>query len=323
MSIWRVSMIKYFAFIVLVNAGFFWLLNFLRDKLNISRKTVISIVITTFMFGAFFPLALSFFSTYQVLVVIFFGIIGVSVLLGRRSEVTRVHNDDGSIVIEDGPMVSENEIMAVTQDEVAASLWKPLEEVDERIAPADEIEEDLSEEFNPEVTFRDERTTDEFAEEEGKNQEDVVILMEPDEEETFPEIGVIENFTGDNNQDIDQAAEEAVAGMADRNTGIDKLNAYIDEGFKAKFAGDRMVAILSFLRAIELDPPADLLRMISLDVFSMYKELGQYSEAKAFLNRYLEGYGNTLSQQECKDIMVNIKQVEILEEMLAEWKENV
>ncbi|MDA8233384.1 MAG: hypothetical protein M0Z31_00985 [Clostridia bacterium] len=325
-------MIYYLSFIVLINGFFFLLLHSQREKLNISKKGLIILTGLTFSLSAAFPLALSFLDMVHVIFLVYFIIIIVSIFLGRflfreqavenvlvteenlyqnelidnqtfesgiepleeiAASINEIHEvqvtpeKTEEQVEENGPDETFEEVEIIEEVEI---FIESIEEINQKAEIDEEIEEEPT---NKEISKEYYYLHEEFDEEEGKEVQDVVILGETIIEEIDPAVGVIAPANGDN------------------------MEEYIEQGFNAKFAGDSETAIGFFCKAMEFGPQADLLQMISLDIFSMYKELGKYSEARTFLNRYLEDNEETLSDHIRNDILINIKRVELLEELLA------
>ncbi len=94
------------------------------------------------------------------------------------------------------------------------------------------------------------------------------------------------------------------------------IYSYVDRGFDAKTGGKLDLAIKYFSSALDLDPPPDLKKMLVYDLHSMYRELGQYPEAKQCMEDLLESTSGDLSNEEVREIKISIKYVEILQEML-------
>ncbi|MHB1167184.1 MAG: hypothetical protein ACYC0N_01430 [Carboxydocellales bacterium] len=335
-------MIKYFSFTLVLNIFFLWMLIRNRIILKISHKTAYTIAGTTFALTLFFPLALTFLEVSHVFAVILLTIGIASILVGTRLK-TVDEPEIAEIPVPDQPEAIPVEIAELAIDTGIAEDVVQIEEIEEIIAEVEEIiakveerrEEvtELAKEVEqiaietdlylllPEINSK---TSEHFYEEEGNNADDVVILediveltltAEQDnvfaEDEIFSEL-IIEEI-------CKAEAEVAVTAIEDDSEIVgkelytaDKPEYYIDLAFEAKFSGDLTEAIQLFLQATEYGLTKDVTQMIILDISSMYKELGRYTEAGDFLNKYLKVHGDNLTFQTRKQIMLDIEQLKDL-----------
>ncbi len=91
---------------------------------------------------------------------------------------------------------------------------------------------------------------------------------------------------------------------------------YIARGFNAKVEGKLDLAAKFFLEAMELSPPKDLEFMLSLDVFAMYREIGQYDKAKEVLSRFEKKGYLGLGTLEIEEIKASLMHLDLIQEML-------
>lgn len=96
----------------------------------------------------------------------------------------------------------------------------------------------------------------------------------------------------------------------------DLLNDYISKGFDAKMQGKLDLAVKYFESALELNPSQSLRFLIITDMCAMFKELGQYKKAREALQVFLNTVGTNIKQDMKRDILCEIKHLELLMEML-------
>ncbi len=97
----------------------------------------------------------------------------------------------------------------------------------------------------------------------------------------------------------------------------DLLESYVSRGFDAKLADKLDLAIKYFSSALELNPPPDLEIMLVFDICAALRELGQYQKAREFLEQFLANRSFDLADSIVKEIKINMKHLELLQEMLA------
>lgn len=91
---------------------------------------------------------------------------------------------------------------------------------------------------------------------------------------------------------------------------------YIVRGFDAKTEGKLDLAVRFFLEALELSPPKDLELMLSLDIFAMFREMGQYDRAREVLSRFEKTGYSGLSPSDTEEIKASLKHLDLIQEML-------
>lgn len=344
-------MIKYFTFIIIVNMVFLWLLIHFRKLLKLNKKTAYTISGTTLLLTFFFPLALSFLEMSQILAVIFLAIGAVSVYLGLKSKSSPVPVLDSVETVNEIVKILDEKVKI--PDKKVNIPDKKVEIPDEirmDVPALYVIHRETSPQFNEEegkkaedvviledivtlpiLPIQDEVLNTDIPEEtpteiptETPAAGNLII-------ETSTDIEVLEIAPVDNMEnkvildDILKAEEEVAASSIENQPEPaysdfgepDKPEYYIGQGFNAKFDGDLTAAINFFQLAVEFSLPEDLMQMISLDIFSMYKELGRYIEAKDFLNKYLKGHGDYLSFELRKQIMLELEKLRVSQGKLS------
>jgi tetratricopeptide (TPR) repeat protein len=305
-----------------------------RIILKISHKTAYTIAGTTFALTLFFPLALTFLEVSHVFAIILLTIGIASVIVGTRLK-TVDEPEIAEIPVPDQPEAIPAEIAELENDTGIAENVVQIEEIYELEDAAETTEEveEIAEEvvqiaietdlylLLPEINSK---TSEHFYKEEGNKADDVVILEDTEEltltaeqDNVFAEHVIFSELIID--EICIAEAEVAITTIEDASERIvkepynaDKPEYYIDLAFEAKFSGDLTEAIKLFLHATEFGLTKDVAQMIILDISSMYKELGRYTEAGNFLNKYLKVHGDNLTFQTRRQIMLDIEQLKDL-----------
>ena len=98
---------------------------------------------------------------------------------------------------------------------------------------------------------------------------------------------------------------------------IDSLNTYINKGFESKTENKLDDAIMFFLKALEFPVALDLELMLVFDICTLSKEIGKYDLAIDTLNKCLKKNSTILSSSNLKEISLNLKYLEYLQEILV------
>ncbi len=134
------------------------------------------------------------------------------------------------------------------------------------------------------------------------------------QEDTMPghsEEGAVSNSDGKQGEEIMSIGRLSV------QDSTDLLQSYILRGFDAKSEGKLDLTVKYFSSALELNPPPDLKVMLAFDICAALQEIGQYRKAKEFLEQFVTDGFSDLSDPVLREITINIKYLEILQEMLS------
>jgi len=290
-------MARYYLVILIFNTLFALFFYFKVKNTGLSSKAFIFIALFSVLIGAFFPLLVGFFNLYVVIGINLFAV-GIGVLLAAQFEVApaveRIDVEEHILgPIEEEPVATEEP--AAPAESEAAVIEREVHEQEEIVD--EEIEEEIEEEYGIEVEEVEEET------EEPLGQVDQLSAL------------VDDRPLSDDESDRQGENIMSVKGLhVDGN--LDLLDSYIQRGFDAKAEGKLDLGIKYFASALELNPPFDLETMMFFDVVAMLKETGQYQKAREFLEEFETEKSTDLSPSIAREIMTNLKYLEILQEML-------
>ncbi|MBU7008131.1 hypothetical protein [Phosphitispora fastidiosa] len=311
-------MTRYYITVLLINILFAAFFYFKLTDTGLSTKAFIFIGSLSLLVGISFPLLAGFFNIYVV--------IGINLLILSLGAyyITQIEQAD--------PPGAEPEhteavvlIAAAAEDITAEVNTKEEALADEEIKDRLEVIADDSVEIHIEPNSNEEAAAE--AEEVAAEEEEEA---EPDEEPEEDDLSIIDDGNIENEtvevkdntgglpglDNTAQGEEIMISEQRGSEEVLELIYSYVDRGFDAKIGGKLDLAIKYFSSALDLNPPPDLKSMLAFDVHSMYRELGQYTEAKQCMKDFLEGISGELSSEEAREITINIKYIEILQETL-------
>jgi len=318
-------MTRYYITVILINILFAAFFYFKLTNTGLSTKAFIFIGGFSAMVGISFPLLAGFFNIYVViginLLIISLGTYQITQMENANPPeakpesdhvITNLENTDTdtkNLDFEDTDTENTDPVVlvaAATEDIIIQNNLDQEETAEEAVEAIEEAIEEAVQEAVQEAI--------EEAVEDVEIPEEVETEPEPETEtETEPE----DNTGGLPGLDNTAQGEEImISEQRGPKEVLELIYSYIDRGFNAKIGGKLDLAIKYFSSALDLNPPPDLKSMLVFDLHSMYRELGQYTEAKQCMEEFLGCMSGELPSDVAREITINIKYVEILQETL-------
>ncbi|WP_418792040.1 hypothetical protein [Phosphitispora sp. TUW77] len=299
-------MTRYYLAVIVINILFAAIFYFKLTDTGLSTKAFIFIGGLSVLMGLIFPFLVGFFNIYIViginLLIILLGTYHISKMEHSVSPGTQLENTDPALQV---AAAAEDFIILDNLDEGDTAEEAVTEEIEDEEAAVEEV---ITEEIEDEEDTVEEAVTEEIEDEE----------LEPETENNIEDrtVRLDDNLVGlPGLENIAQGEEIMISEQHGEEEVLELMYSYVDRGFDAKTAGKLDLAVKYFSSALDLNPPPDLHRMLIFDLYSMYRELGQYAAAKQCMEEF-SGFMSDLSAEVTREIKTNIKYIEILQEML-------
>ena len=270
-------MTRYYITVILINILFAAFFYFKLTNTGLSTKAFIFIIGFSTLISMSFPLLIGFFNPYAV--------IGIDLCIAFLAAYIITGGENLTDAVPESVNITPNEPGAVISNG---------EENGPTVA-----EEEADNMAETETEYVAETETEYVAETE------VEAVAETEADEIINDIS---NTTqGEGDIISEQRGNEDV---------LDLIYSHVSRGFDAKTEGKNDLAAKYFSLAVDLNPPADLKKMLVFDMYTLFRELGQYQEAKNCLEGFQRNSTLKLGPDITREIKVNLKYIALLQEML-------
>ena len=279
-------MTRYYSVVILINIVIAALFYFKWRKMGLSTKAFIFIIGFSTLISMSFPLLIGFFNPYAV--------IGIDLCIAFLA----AYIITAAEYLTDAVPESVN----ITANEPAAAIYRCNGEETSPTEADDVAEAEAETEAVAEAEA--EAVAEAEAEAVAEAEAEAVTELETD---TEPETEMYNTTKGEGDIISEQRGNEDV---------LDLIYSHVSRGFDAKTEGKNDLAAKYFSLAVDLNPPADLKKMLVFDMYALFRELGQYQEAKNCLEGFQRNSTLKLPPDITREIKVNLKYIALLQEML-------